>query len=176
METVPTIKANSEYLFARIERGELRGKEALAALAQTKQFVFHGSPRKFDELEPRQSYNDGKPDGEPAISAGPDEAYELAIFMALIRSGETRMNVPKGGRRSSFSTQGARDGQWDFRANALALEDAKSPDAIGYVHAFDKKDFQPHTRYEWRAYHKVKPLLVVPVTARDFPEGVGIIE
>ena len=123
-------------------------------------------------------YSNKVPDGDPSISAAPDEGYELAIFMSLIRSGENRADRPRGGRTSSFATSGAKDGRWDFTANKLAFDDATVPDAVGYVHVFNKNDFRQYEdrKYEWRAHQKIKPLFVVPVTAEDLPPDIKVVE
>ena len=177
MESIRRRSAEEE-LVAKIEHGALKGKEALVKLAETQKFVYHGSTVRIPELEPRQSYNNKESDGEPSISAAPDEGYELAIFMSLIRSGESRTDRPRGGRTSGFATSGAKDGRWDFTANKLAFEDATDPDARGYVHVFRKKDFQQYQdrTYEWRAYKNIKPLLVVTVTAEDLPHGIKVTD
>lgn len=159
---------DATQLLQDIRDGKLEGTEALQKLAATKQFVFHGSPEKIEVLEPRQAYSGGKPDGVPGVAAGPDEAYELAVFMALVRSFKNRPNRSRGDRRSGFSI-GGRTGDWKFEANQLAYEDATSPEAIGYVHVLTKKDFDvKHAEHEWRASKPVKPVLVVQVKAEDF--------
>ncbi len=150
-------------LLQRIERGELRGAIALKALAETGSFVFHGSSRRLEELEPRQALNNGEPDGRPAVFAAPDEGYELAVFMALV--------APGG--RSSFSTQGARDGRWDFTADQKAISYAKHPETEGFVHVFWKRDFTQDTQFQYRCERNIRPLLVVRVARDDIPQGIA---
>ncbi len=173
MEKIPQPSPEAA-LIARIEGGELTGKEALQELAATKKFVFHGSSLIIEEFEPRQPMSHGRPDGKPAICVAPDEGYELAIFSALYLTGKEWKNPVEGSRRGRFSTS---DQNWGFEANKLALEEARSPEAVGYVYVFKKKDFQEYRgrKYEWRRDKNIKPLLVVKVTAQDFPQDVKII-
>lgn len=167
---------DATQLLQDIRDGKLEGREALEKLSATKQFVFHGSPHKLETLEPRQSENDGEPHGNPGVSATPDESYELAIFMALVKSYKNRPLHQKGSRSSGFSISGGVDGKGDMYANRLAYADATSPEAYGYVHVLTKKDFEHFEDREWRAYKPVEPVLVVRVTAKDFPKNVTITE
>ena len=127
-------------------------------------------------LEPRQAISDGKPDGNPGVSAAPAESYELAIFMALIKSAKNQPMRPEGSRNSGFAIAGGIDGRGDMHADRLSYEDATSPEAFGYVYVFTKKDFEPYAEREYRAYSSVKPVLSIRVTAKDLPEGITITD
>ncbi|MFZ2555345.1 MAG: hypothetical protein WAZ27_02375 [Minisyncoccia bacterium] len=151
---------------------KIEGRKALAKLAETKQFLFHGSPNQLEVLEPRQAISYGEPHGAPAVSAASHKAYDLAIFMALIKSAKNQPKRPRGSRTSGFSMEG----EYNFRANALAYEDATSTDAYGYVYVFPIKDFKEFAEHEWRSENSVRPVLAVRVTAKDFPSGVQIEE
>jgi hypothetical protein len=163
-------------LLQDIRDGKLEGREALEKLAETKQFVFHGSPDNIAILEPRQAINDDQPHGKPGVSAAPDESFELAIFMALVGSRKNQPSRPHGIRYTGFSVSDGVDGRGDLHANRLAYEDATSPGAFGYVHVLTKKDFEHFEDREWRAYKPVSPVLAVRVTAKDFPKNVTITD
>lgn len=150
---------SASELISRIERGELSGRKAIEALAATRQFVFHGSKDRIEELEPRQALNEGLPDGLPAVFAASDDAYDLAIFMALVGPGG----------RTAFSTQGVRDGHFDFQADAAALQYAQSPGTEGFVHVLPKNEFVRDTEFQYRCDHSIKPRLIVRVSSADIP-------
>lgn len=144
----------------KIKTGELVGRKALEALAATRQCVFHGSSQLIEQLEPRQAYNEGKPDGEPAVFAARDEAFELAIFRALFQNGRTQ-----------FSTQGKAvdKGDWGFGADESARKNITSK---AYVYVFLKTDFQEDTRFQWKRYESIKPLIIIPVHPEDAPVNI----
>lgn len=76
----------SDYL-AETEKSSPSSKELLEQLQKTGEFVFHGSPQKLDQLEPRQQTHinreTGKmePDGKPAVCAA---LNGLMIMLGLI--------------------------------------------------------------------------------------------
>lgn len=154
-----------KQLVQDIQDKKLEGRKALDALAATGQFVFHGTKEIFEEIEPRQAFNDAVPDGEPSVFAAGSNAVALAVFMALRGSGKT-----------GFSHQGARDGLWDLRADAKAREYMRSAQASGYVHVLSKSDFEQDSQHQWRSHTKVKPVLTIPVSSRDLSEDIALIE
>lgn len=152
-------------------------KEKLAALEETNNYVFHGSPDgNITELEPRQGTHIPDiskpekfiPDGDPAVSATPYS--EFAIYRAIV-NGE---NIPID-HTSGFGLFG--DGTKEFRISseeALKQTEGKK----GFVYVFDKDKFKPWDRkgdsarvntMEWRAHEPVKPVEVVEVTHHDLP-------
>ena len=143
-------------------------KEELHALEKTGEFVFHGSPFKLETLEPRQAHNhvkreDGEyeaiPDGHPAVFASP--FADTAIFMAVVN----RKNAPFGSR-SGFSSDNK--GHFEFRATKETF-DQITDGAIGYVHVFDKKDFEEINHNESVAYTLVTPVKIIEVKKEDLP-------
>lgn len=155
---------DATQLLQDIREGTLQGREALEKLAATKQFVFHGSKQKLNALEPRQAYSDNAPDGAPAVFAAGEHAVALAVFMAL-----------RGPGKSGFSTQSAHDGFFDLRADQAVIDHMRSQNAVGYVHVLSKHEFTRDTHHQWRSPEVVRPIIVVPVTARDLPEAIATL-
>lgn len=131
------------------------GRKLLNQLEKTGRFVFHGSPRQLQKLEPQQQknfdYERGRllNDGKPAVCA--TQIAEVAIFRALVHQGWT-----------SF---GSRDGKIIFGASAIALRKAKT--RHGYVHLLRKKSFRKHSPYELRSSRSVRPVRIITVSFKD---------
>lgn len=163
-------------LKAKIRKQFDSGKKSLEWLSKDGEFVFHGSPQKLERLEPHQQthYNKknkkSEPDGKPAVCAA--VSYEVAIFRALISSPVARLL----GIKNYYSEFGLRKGKPYFKANQESVEMASRLDALGYVHVFSKKDFQPHDNLESRAYKGVEPLFVIEVKSSDLPKNIEIIK
>ena len=138
-------------------------RERLLELERSGQYVFHGSARSIETLEPRQgrdfSERTGRmePDGAPAVAA--TEHADVAIFRALVNPEQ----FPGSGYGSGF---GVADGKHHFEATQEVLDGIK--DKAGYVHVLLKRGFQP-VRGEWRAEEPVRPESIVRVTADDLP-------
>jgi hypothetical protein len=130
-------------------------------------YVFHGSGRSHDQLEPRQAYTvvNGQSikDGEPAIFAS--ELVDYAIFMALID-----VNWISGCRAScSFE-----NGRLVYGANQLTIDQFAKP-IIGFVHVLEKNKFAPRCGIEWMCTSIVKPSGVLEVTVDDFQKTIRIL-
>lgn len=134
-----------------------KSRQILEEIAASGKYLFHGSPYKLKQVEPRQAYNRGRPDGKPAVAT--IDLIDPAIFISLI---------PKD---SGWSANG---NDWHFYASFDALEKAKA--ATGYVYVFEKNtEFKLYKRSrEWRAYRIVTPAKVVEVHYEDLPADIKI--
>jgi hypothetical protein len=136
--------------------------------------VYHGSPTRFSELQPRQPFwrFDGRlfKDGDPAICA--DENPDVPTFTALFKG------------RVDYKENGVDETTGGPYFYIRALKEAPE-DIEGWVHVCKKKDFTvfdgaapegwptPIVRVpELRAYHPVKPIEVFRVKLKDFPHPV----
>ncbi|MBC6458960.1 TMEM165/GDT1 family protein [Actinomadura sp. HBU206391] len=157
---------------------ELAGRQALEQLS--KQYgdtvLYHGSPTRLTELEPRQMNWLDKdlnkyPDGKPAVCAG--TCYDVPIFMALFK------------KRARFRYKENANGETEFIVDKASLTEGLE-DLEGYVYIVRKVDFEsfggeapegwpgpalPRPE-EYRAYDKVTPLAMVKVTIEDFPATI----
>ncbi|MCL5093565.1 MAG: hypothetical protein M1355_00290 [Patescibacteria group bacterium] len=126
----------------------------LQELAETGLFVFHGSDNPdIEELEPRQAYDKGKPDGQPAVCAAINP--DLTIFKSLMpkfSAGWTRIN-----------------GEMLLLLKEKGDEEMK--DKKGFVYILDKVLFSPDCNEtgDWRAYKEIKPISKVKVGINDAP-------
>ena len=162
-----------------IEAGILKGRKALEELDKSGNYVYHGSPQKLHRLEPRQAHQfnpetgERKHDGEPAVAAAGN--YDMAIFMAVLRG----MGDKGKGDWSSFGRAPSSDKEkiLFFKATKNMLDNAKDKKPIGYVHVFNKSEFEKHSGHdEWRAYTQVEPAYVVEVGVEDLPKDIEIVE
>lgn len=129
----------------------------LKQLEKTGKYVFHGSIKKFDILEPRQAHHKGRPDGDPGVCA--TDNIDIAIFMAIYRGSQFLVTPP---------SKAGYDG-CDYYATKNVLDAAGA--ATGYVYLLPKKSFRPF-RGEMRSRKKAVPIDVIEVTAADFPYSV----
>ncbi len=138
----------------------------LKELEKTGLFVFHGSPRLFKKLEPRQQMNysprAGKlvKDGKPAVCVTP--FIKVAIFRALIYRDWTNF--------------GQTNGKVFLRASKEALNITRSTKKKAYVYVFRKTDFRKHSPLELRRSQPTAPLATIPVIVDDVPKGIQIIK
>lgn len=139
------------------EKAELRKLESEGV------WVFHGSGKRLEALEPKQAINSstGKPleDGAPAVFASP--SADLAIFMALVN----KHNAPEGAH-SAFSTFA--DGSAKFKATPETMSQIKN--ARGYVYVLKKDGFIEKTKLESISENSVEPEKVIEVTDKDLPQ------
>jgi hypothetical protein len=151
-------------------------KEHLHELASMGNFVFHGSPTKLAELEPRQPTTTDQltgetvNDGDPAVCT--TDKPDIAIFRSLIGSPVSRLAGLKS-HSSSFDL--TESGRVEFKTDAGSLKHAKNPNTVGYVHVFPKVGFTKRDDMEWRSPQAVKPVEVVEVKGTDLPDNIEII-
>lgn len=135
--------------------------EKLKALEATGDYVFHGSANdKIIELEPRQAFSYGKPDGKPAVFAA---GYaDPAIFMAVL-----------GSRKA---------GGWDRDGNKFKFyierepwEQAKKENWAGHVYVLNRESFKRYRSWDWRSETAVTPVEVVEVSFTDLPYGIKVL-
>jgi len=141
-------------------------KQQLLTLEKTEKYVFHGSPEKVSIFEPRQAYDNWKPDWAPATFA--TEKVEIAIFRALINRHRGDIEWPS---KSSFSHK---NGAIFYTLTQNLLNQAQ--DKIWYIHVFTKSDFSHFTPIECKSFNHVTPLQVISITVDDLPKGINIIE
>lgn len=139
----------------------------LSELERQGKYVFHGSGKRLEQLEPRQAYTtvDGQSvkDGVPAIHAS--ELADYAIFMALID-----VNWQKGCRAScSYDNE-----KLTFGANSFCLS-LITPSTVGFVYVLLKSDFEHRIGIEWRSYSKVEPVAIVAVVLDDFRNPITVV-
>jgi hypothetical protein len=122
------------------------------------EYLYHGSPTgDIEVLEPRQAYNGGLPDGDPAVHAAKD--IETAIFMALIG----------GNRWGGWNKDG-------FYVHEEHLEQLTSPAHTGFVYVLPNRPFSNSTgKSHLRSPESVVPVDILPVSASDLPADIRII-
>ena len=140
----------------------------LDKLAKTGKYLFHGSPTRLEVIEPRQAYNNSRPDGEPAVAA--TSFYQLAIFRAIMLA--ARAQVSPGHYQSGFSFS---NGKLSFRANKETLTTARS-NITGFVYVLDKGSFRKHSSMEYRTSASVRPVRVFEVGADDLPAEIVTVD
>jgi hypothetical protein len=143
-------------------------KSTLTTLENEDSYVFHGSGLRLEQLEPRQAYTarDGASvaDGLPAIFAS--QFIDYAIFMALINP----QTCPLGSR----SRCGYEEGRLVFAASRDTL-DQLNDSTRGFVHVFDRLDFELRGGSEWMCLKPIKPSIIVEVRLADFCEVIDEI-
>lgn len=179
--------------FQGIVQGTVKGREALAWLKarHPELLYYHGHPRRMEWIAPRQprwrlsepvlerypdlrpvaqAHPDGFPDGDPAVCA--TEHFDVAIWMPLMGDHpKDYYAFPEGDVR--------------FETTQAALDEVARSDRTVYVHVLDPADFEvfhgpvpagypvPLIRTpEYRAYHVLRPLLVIEATVADLPGTV----
>lgn len=144
------------------------GRERLKELAESGEFVFHGSADKVGEFEPRQAFTGFKekrrPDGHPAVFAS--DEIEIPIFMAIFH----KENMPQG-FRSSFSM--TKEGI-TLKATQKSLDQAKK--GKGYVYVFKKSDFEKRNGNEWVSTKTVIPVETVMVSYEDMSKDIEVLD
>lgn len=148
-------------------------KQKLIELGKTDKYVFHGSGKDMESLEPRQAFNymNGvqEKDGEPAVFAS--QSTDYAIFMAIIN----KNNCPKG-FRAGASTSSKKDSyKITFSATRETL-DQLSSESSGWVYVFDRSLFKQIKPTEWASYKVVVPIEKIKVSMQDMPSDIKIIE
>lgn len=142
------------------------GKEKLLEFEKEGKWLFHGSSKPLERLDPRQAYTSikgiRKEDGDPAVFATPH--IDIAILKSLIHP----ENFPAG-FGCSYNGKG---GKLTFRASQKTLDQVKK-DMRGYVHILSKDDFIKRNDYENYSLDSVKPQEIVEITGEDFPENVS---
>lgn len=139
------------------------GRKKLLALQKKGDVVFHGSPARITQLEPRQAHNSGEEDGEPAIFA--TQYADAAIFRALINGNEMNEDHDSG-----FGMEG--DDLY-LSATQNLLDNAAEKRAFVYV--LKRSQFGDFEGTQCRSTEHLKPLDVVEVTAEDLPEYINVI-
>lgn len=132
-----------------IKAGVLKGREALEWLDKNGSYVYHGSPQKLHRLEPRQAHQFNPetgvrtPDGKPAVCTAGN--YEMAIFKAVLK--ETG-DKDKGDWSSFWVKRDGENKKIFFKATKNMLEITENKKPIGYVHVFNKSEFEQYNSYE----------------------------
>lgn len=139
----------------------------LKELERQGKYVFHGSGKRIEQLEPRQAFTtvDGQSikDGEPAIHAS--ELIDYAIFMALID-----VNWKEGCRAScSYDNE-----KLTFGATQFTL-DLISESTTGFVHVLEREKFEHRIGIEWRSYSIAKPVGIIEVVLADFQNVITVL-
>lgn len=153
------------------------GRAEIEKLASTGEYVFHGSPvNNIEVFEPRQAHDLNTPDEEPAIFA--TELPDIAIFMALVN--QQNSTNPSQPYQSGTSVGRDNEGNYfvqDLRATKNLLDGAQLPGARGFVYVFPVEDFKRRDKKqgEFRTLKPTKPLMTIPVTAKDLPKNIRII-
>lgn len=148
----------------KIESSE---KQLLKKLEGEGRWVFHGSAKLLQILNPKQAHNQGGPDGEPAVFASP--LTDIAIFRAIIN----RDNI-KNNHRSGFSRI---NDQLTFRATQETIDQLHDmSEKEGYVYVFDKNKFITKNRIEYVSRDPVVPDQIIKVSKIDLPEDIDVIK
>lgn len=140
----------------------------LRELEQSGKYLFHGSLKRIDTLEPRQPYSHRLPDGSPSVCASND--LDTAIFMALFRGSQ---NLIRGvATRCGYSHN---NGERYFYATLPLIKAVR--DVTAYIHVVHIEGFikYKNNESELRATHPVIPVEIIPVTIRDFDHPVDEI-
>ncbi|MGI9027842.1 MAG: hypothetical protein ACR2FM_03320 [Candidatus Saccharimonadales bacterium] len=129
-------------------------------------FVFHGSSVfPINELEPRQSYSFGEPDGQPAISAS--NSIWPAIFMSILsRESGCAMGINISDKNP-----------FGLLVPESVYEKAHIEKWIGYVYVLEATEFvlRKHGSFELRSTVPAKPVDVLPVQVNDLPKGINVV-
>lgn len=135
---------------------QISSKESLLALANSGEYLFHGSPSEVEVFEPRQAYTDidgvRKADGEPAVFASTE--IETPLFRSIFH--ESTFEGLEGDYELGFSNSD--DGTQKIHANEAAIDVCK--ERRGYVYVFKKEDFRLLVNTEWVTETNVRPVAV----------------
>ncbi len=144
----------------------LKNYKFLQDLEKTREYVFHGSDTLVQELEPRQGYNFGKPDGDPTVFVS--QEISIPTFFSLFNPTNNESI------RCGVVWCGVDD---DFKVSLFASKnilERVGEDQVGYVYVFSKTDFKHHDHHEWVRYEKIKPLHIAEVSRANI--GIEITE
>ena len=126
-------------------------------------YLFHGSPKLMEELEPQQSHDSG----------GNQENVDLAVFMYPVFYKCVPYALKNGfiykeefGEESWFETSNR---TIDYPYAVLNNKDIDM-DAVGYIYVFEKEAdmIKDPMNYQYRCYHSLKPIDIVKVQMRDY--------
>lgn len=164
MEEIPK---NNERVIVSPEKQELLRLEAEG------KYVFHGTGKDLDELEPRQANDVVRgPEGNPGIFAS--SLADYAIFMAIFNG----RNIP-GGARSSAGATHEDDGSFslEFAVEQNAIDNLKDS-ASGFVYVFDKEKFTRRwdQSVEYVTHSAIKPTFKIKVSKQDLPQNIEVLE
>lgn len=144
-------------------------RERLLSLENEGKFVFHGSAREIETLEPRQPYiGKGKDEkhGDPCVATTP--FADIAIFRAIINED----NFQQKTYASSFGYDS--DKGIELCASRAVLDNLK--DKKGFVYVLDKSLFKKFSGMEWRSEQAIKPGEVITVTVEDLSSDIKLID
>lgn len=141
----------------------MNGRNFLKKLEDGK-YLFHGSNKKINALEPRQAYDwsSGKKqkDGTPAVFA--TDNLDRAIFMALLR------DIP-GMHGSEY-----RVGKYILHINKRKEEElSKISNINGFVMVLPRDKFKK-SGADYRAETEIKPDFIIKVTKKDLPSNIEV--
>jgi hypothetical protein len=138
----------------------------LKELEASGKYVFHGSASgNISQLDPRQAVSFGKSDGEPCVATS--QYLSLAIFMAVIGSKKA------GG----WGMEGMKPSEPHFMyLDKSAWDKAQAENWHGFVYVCNKALFRQHNEWEWRSTNSVKPIEIIPVSLKDLPDDINILE
>ena len=123
-------------------------------------FIFHGSPRKIDNLIPQLAVDKAKESGNrKAIYM--TSLSEKAMFYALTGDRE------EGGTEAHIYVERI-DGQPDRKTFHFAVEDKKSIREQGFVYVFSKLQADEFVNNEYISYKALRPIAVIAVKRKDF--------
>ena len=149
-----------------------KARSELTEAEQGGEFLFHGSPKELDQLEPRQAFRyDEKlgkmvEDGEQSVCA--THLADIAIFRALVNHD----NAPTE-HDSEFGSPVEDNSFCHLGASHGTLDQVRGK--VGYVHLLDRKDFSRHSPMEWRSSNIVVPVKSIKVTYEDLPDTIKIL-
>ena len=126
-------------------------------------YLFHGSPKLMEELEPQQSHDSG----------GNQDNVDCAVFMYPV----FYKCVPYALKKGFIYKEEFGDDSWfetynrtiDYPYAVLNNRDIDM-DAIGYVYVFERNDdmIKDTMSYQYRCYHSLKPIDIVQVQMKDY--------
>lgn len=159
-----------------VER-EIPSKELLHEFERDGRFVFHGSSRKMERLDPRQPLNWNKeskkmePDGKSAVCA--TRFSDIAIFRAL-----TGRKFPLKDYSTGFRLREEGDGdekklipEFDISENLRQYIRNHRSEIRGFVYVIDGKRFNCFSPMESRLEEQVVPDRVIEVGIDDLPDN-----
>lgn len=148
-------------------------KQKLIELEATGNFLFHGSGRELEVVEPKQDYisTNGidEEDGDPAVFATPYIDY--AIMLALVNE-ENCLD----GFRAKAETDKLDNGSIVLKLQMSEETSAQlEPEDFGFVYVLDKKQFNEKWPEEWTSCERCKPIDKILVTTEDLSDRIEII-
>lgn len=139
-------------------------------------FIFHGSDRRIEKLEPRRGHDMRRASGRLEAVYATDQP-SIAIFRSIISRKRARDLKPSGGLGTSWSLDGS---DKKFTASPAFKETLGE----GYVHIFPKSDFKPvlgrdrdiKNPVEFITRKEVAPAAIIKVRPEDFLYEIGEFE